>query len=195
MKAVFLRNLEGFTGHASLYKLDREVGYGEDWNEPGKFAGYTRHVVVSATSEMGSPETYIFPADEDGLVLSWKEMPGSYRGGLSHAKALRRMGATICHTLEDDEAERVILTIERDGSEYGDVIIHKSAEELEQIMRDNPGALGGLARLALEILSLRQRMDQCLHVVREYVSSELADDPSQDDPSCQLFPLIELVRK
>ena len=48
-----------------------------------------------------------------------------------------------------------ILTIERSGDEYGDVIIHKSAEELEQIMRDNPGALGGLARLALEILSLR----------------------------------------
>lgn len=53
-----------------------------------------------------------------------------------------------------------ILTIERSGDEYGDVIIHKSAEELEQIMRDNPGALGGLARLALEILSLRQRMEE-----------------------------------
>lgn len=213
MKAVFLRNLEGFTGHASLYKLDEEVGYGEDWNEPGKFAGYTRYVVVSATTEMGSPETYIFPADEDGLVLSWREMPGSYRGGLSHAKALRRMGVTTLTVR--GEAERVnswtmttiddsrisetlmepILTIERSGDKWGDVIVHKTAEELEQIMRDNPGALGGLARLALEILSLRQRMDHCLHVVQEYVSSELADDPSQDDPSCQLFPLIELVRK
>ena len=49
-----------------------------------------------------------------------------------------------------------ILTIERKGGEYGDVIIHKSAEELEQIIRDNPGTLGGLARLALEILSLRR---------------------------------------
>lgn len=38
------------------------------------------------------------------------------------------------------------------------------------------------------------KLDQCLHVVREYVNSELADDPSQDDPSCELHPLIELVR-
>ena len=95
MKAVFLRNLDGFPGHASLYKLDEEIGYCADWNEPGKFAGYTRYVVVSATDVMDGPETYIFPADEDGNVLDWQEMPGSYRGGLDHAEALRRMGATI----------------------------------------------------------------------------------------------------
>lgn len=50
-----------------------------------------------------------------------------------------------------------ILTIERKGDEWGDVIVHKSAEELEQIIRENPGKLGGLARLALEILRLRAR--------------------------------------
>ena len=96
MKAVFLRNLDRFTGHASLYELDEEIGYGEGWYEPGEFAGYTRYVVVSATDVMPSgPETYIFPADEDGNVLSWQEMTGSYRGGLDHAEALRRMGATV----------------------------------------------------------------------------------------------------
>ena len=104
MKAVFLRNLDGFTGHASLYKLDEEIGYCADWNEPGKFAGYTRYVVVSATDVMpGGPETYIFPADEDGNVLNWQEMTGSYRGGLDHAEALRRMGATIWYAPEDDD--------------------------------------------------------------------------------------------
>jgi len=51
-----------------------------------------------------------------------------------------------------------ILTIERKGDEWGDVIVHKSAEKLEQIIRENPGTLGGLARLALEILRLRARM-------------------------------------
>ena len=50
-----------------------------------------------------------------------------------------------------------ILTVERNGDEWGDVIVHKSAEELEQIIRENPGTLGGLARLALEILRLRAR--------------------------------------
>lgn len=91
MKAVFLRDLDGFTGHASLYKLDEEIGYCA-----GRFEGHTRYVVVSATSAMLSgPETYIFPADEDGNVLDWSELTGSYRGGLDHAEALRRMGATI----------------------------------------------------------------------------------------------------
>ena len=56
------------------------------------------------------------------------------------------------HIIENDEP---ILTITRKGDEWGDVIIHKSAEELEQIIRDNSGPLGGLARLALEILRLR----------------------------------------
>lgn len=105
MKAVFLRNLSGFTGHASLYKLDEEIGYGESLIEPGKFSGYTRYVVVSATNVMLSgPETYIFPADESGNILDWREMTGSYRGDLDHAEALRRMGATIWYAPEDDKS-------------------------------------------------------------------------------------------
>lgn len=61
-------------------------------------------------------------------------------------------------TIDDSHPGEPILTIERNGDEWGDVIVHKSAEELEQIIRENPGTLGGLARLALEILRLRARM-------------------------------------
>jgi len=188
MKAVFLRNLKGFTGHASLYELDEEIGYGMDWNEPGKPAGYTRHVVVSATDVMDGPETYIFPADGDGVVLSWQEMPGSYRGGLDHAEALRRMGATIydqrgqaCETPLIELLERVPEDA-RAWYEHGP-------------MNHSHIPYGLLCRrAAAEIRSLTTKLDQCLRVVREYVSSELADDPSQDAPSCELYPLIELVR-
>src|SRR5690606_33821447 len=83
-----------------------------------------------------------------------------------------------------------IITIKRNGDKLDDVIIHRSVEELEQIIRNDSGTLGGLARLALEILSLRSTQEECLRVVREYVDSELADDPSQDDSSCELYPLI-----
>ena len=72
------------------------------------------------------------------------------------------MNSWITTTIDDARISGTpmepILTIERSGDEYGDVIIHKSAEELEQIIRENPGTLGGLARLALEILRLRARM-------------------------------------
>lgn len=47
-----------------------------------------------------------------------------------------------------------VLTVERAGSEWGDVVVHKSAEELELMMQDD-GTLGGMARLALEIVRLR----------------------------------------
>lgn len=40
-------------------------------------------------------ETYIFPADERGEVTDWGELPGSYRGGLDHAKALAGAGYSI----------------------------------------------------------------------------------------------------
>lgn len=70
------------------------------------------------------------------------------------------MNSWFMTTIDDSRPVEPILTIERKGDEWGDVIIRKSAEELEQIIRDNPGTLGGLARLALEILRLRQRMEE-----------------------------------
>ena len=69
------------------------------------------------------------------------------------------MNSWITTTIDDARISATpiepILTIKRSGDEWGDVIIHKSAEELEQIIRDNSGPFGGLARLALEILRLR----------------------------------------
>jgi len=41
------------------------------------------------------PETYIFPANGNGKVLSFLELEGSYRGGLNHFKALEGAGYVV----------------------------------------------------------------------------------------------------
>lgn len=84
MQALFVKDLlVGFTGTAKLFKL----------SEP--LEGHT-YVVVSATHAMFSgPETYIFGANEDGRVVDWGELPGSYRGGLNHKEALEAAGYVV----------------------------------------------------------------------------------------------------
>lgn len=84
--ATLVKQLEGFTGEASLYRLNPPM----DGNE---------FVVVSATVAMFSgPETCIFPADETGEITNYSEQDGSYKGGLSHAEARRGAGYTIAQT-------------------------------------------------------------------------------------------------
>lgn len=83
MKATFIKDLEGFTGKAKMYKLDPPL----DGNE---------FVAVSATvSPFSGPETYIFPCDKNGEVTDWGELGGSYRGGLNHEEAIRGAGYGI----------------------------------------------------------------------------------------------------
>lgn len=92
MTATHIRDIKVYAGHAALYRLEPAItterwdGESEDWKE----VAYT-HVVVSAViSRITGPETYIFGADEDGAIVDWAELPGSYRGGLDHAQALSK---------------------------------------------------------------------------------------------------------
>ena len=83
MKAIEIKKLEGFTGDARLYRLNPS------------FYGH-KFVVVSATvAPFSGPETYIFPADENGEVTSWGELAGSFRGELDHKKALGNIGYEV----------------------------------------------------------------------------------------------------
>jgi hypothetical protein len=85
--ATFVRDLEGFTGSAKLYRVSPPIRF------ENRKASY---IVSSATYAMFSgPETYLFPADKNGAVVSWSELGGSYRGGLSHEYALRNAGYKI----------------------------------------------------------------------------------------------------
>lgn len=84
MKAILVKDiLKGFIGHAALYRME----------PPLDDHGF---VIASATSLTPTgPETYLFPADAEGNVASWAVMDGSYRGGLSHAKAFAGVGYSI----------------------------------------------------------------------------------------------------
>jgi hypothetical protein len=84
-KATFVKDVsEHFQGNAELYKVTPALE-GFDF------------VVVSATVafDTGSPETYIFGADENGTVVSWGELEGSFRGELDISKALSLAGYTV----------------------------------------------------------------------------------------------------
>jgi hypothetical protein len=90
---IVKRDLPGFRGIAHLWELDEPVEYGWDYEE-GEEKNTTRFVVTSAVDVpmlfgIGGDETYIFPADAEGNVLDWGELPGSYRGGSDHERAIR----------------------------------------------------------------------------------------------------------
>lgn len=81
-------NLPNFNGHAALYKL----------NPPLKDYSEKEHefvVVSSAEVPFSGPETYIFPANENGKVTSWGELECSERGVYDHATALGNAGYKI----------------------------------------------------------------------------------------------------
>ena len=84
-----IRRLDGWTGDAFLYAVTPPMVY----REGGKVRARYDFVVVSATyASFSGHETYIFGASEDGEVLDWGELKGSYRGGRDHRLALQHAG-------------------------------------------------------------------------------------------------------
>lgn len=79
-------------GDARLYKLMPPLVTAkyDDVVETYEFV-----VVSAADVPYSGPETYIFPADEQGHVTDWLELDGSFRGSLDHAEALRNAGYEI----------------------------------------------------------------------------------------------------
>lgn len=89
--AKFLRKVEDFNGDAALYKLSKPVILNDEEK--------TSYVIVSSVyAPFTGPETYIFPADKDGEVLSWGELEGSFRGMSyrdDHEEALNNAGYKV----------------------------------------------------------------------------------------------------
>lgn len=57
--------------------------------------GHTYVRVSAVDAPFSGPETYIFGSDEDGEVVDWGELEGSFCGGMNHEKALRNAGYTL----------------------------------------------------------------------------------------------------
>jgi hypothetical protein len=81
----------GFTGHAALYRLSEPLGNG--WDDDGPTYEYV--VVSAAVVIFSGAETSIFGSNASGEVVSWSELNGSYRGGMSHSTALARAGYNV----------------------------------------------------------------------------------------------------
>lgn len=93
LRAAFIKDLEGFTGKAKLYRLNPPIKY-EDYISEEMIE--CEYVVVSAANAMYSgPETYIFHSNESGEVINWSELDGSFRGGQDHEKALLGAGYEV----------------------------------------------------------------------------------------------------
>ncbi|GGH93961.1 hypothetical protein ACFFGR_09525 [Arthrobacter liuii] len=91
--ATPIRQIRNMQGNATLYRMDPPLCDNE-------------YVVVSAVDIAArfpgfglrlweSTETYIFPADEDGEIADWGELPGSTKGTLDHTEALRSAGYEV----------------------------------------------------------------------------------------------------
>ena len=89
--AEHIKELDKFTGHAALYRLSEPLGNG--WDDDGPTYEYV--VVSAAVAMFTGAETYIFGSNETGEVVSWSELDGSYRGGMSHSAALAQAGYDI----------------------------------------------------------------------------------------------------
>lgn len=93
-KATFIREMpkSEFRGDARLYALSEPIKW-EHYNDVGELEQrIATHVIVSAAVTYSGPETYIFPAMDDGKILNWSELSGSERGILDHVAVLRNAG-------------------------------------------------------------------------------------------------------
>lgn len=90
-------NLSGFKGHAALFKLSPPME-STDWDDDSNKLTLKHDFVVLSSViafDHGSAETFIFPANAEGKVTNWGELPGSQRGTLDHDYILWRKGYQV----------------------------------------------------------------------------------------------------
>lgn len=93
MGATFVRKVEGNRADQCLWRLSEPYVLNRYEDEPLS----VDYVITSAVvAPYSGAETYVFAANEDGKVLDWGELRGSFRGELNHDEA-------IAGFLEDDE--------------------------------------------------------------------------------------------
>jgi hypothetical protein len=94
--ATPIRRLSGWQGKATLYKLSEQLeGNTYVIVSAVDLSDRYRRYPDDATHGSMLIETYIFAATEDGEVADWMELPGSMKGTLDHAEALRDAGYEV----------------------------------------------------------------------------------------------------
>lgn len=85
--ATFIRNIETNIGEKKLFR----------WDPPmEKYDGSEyEFIIVSAVNHSFALETFIFPANKDGEILSFGELDGSEGGIFDHNKVLQNAGYTV----------------------------------------------------------------------------------------------------
>lgn len=85
-RAMFIRTAQFGSGDALLYKL----------SDPVKFCGdqKTNNVVVSAATANGMKRATVFPANEDGVVLSFESVAET-KHTLDHEAPLIELGYEV----------------------------------------------------------------------------------------------------
>lgn len=86
--ATFVKDVSHkFAGTAHLYRVEPS----------GQSEGVEYDYVVSSGVHVTfeGAETYLFPADAEGNVLDWMELPGSFKGDIDPEAAVRNAGYEI----------------------------------------------------------------------------------------------------
>jgi len=97
--------VEAISAKADLYELSEPISY-TYLDGDNRSTAKTKYVAVSCVNvPFSGPETYIFPADMSGEILSYLEINGSLNGSLrgefNTKKALRGLGFKLEETKYD----------------------------------------------------------------------------------------------
>ena len=70
-------------------------------SEPFTYDGVTCEYIITSCA---MNETFIFPCDATGKVVSWGELPGSFQGEENHDEAIRR----FCEGIVDRDIDYTV---------------------------------------------------------------------------------------
>ena len=90
-----IKKLDSFRGEAELFRTE-PPHEGHEYVAVSaikpKPTGITE---IDSFPGLLDPETYIFGANADGEVVSWSELPGSFKGAMDIPQALRNAGYEV----------------------------------------------------------------------------------------------------
>jgi hypothetical protein len=110
-QAIHIKDLNGFKGHAALYRLD-PIHQHENWCD--ETIDQIEYVIASGCFAFTDIECLLFPATKQGEITDWGEI-GGLRGTTSHQDAFDTIGYTIVHPLDHVPTEKIEHQVKETG--------------------------------------------------------------------------------